>query len=90
LEEKQEFLSDQFLEEDICFWVDPLDGTGGFINGHTDHVTCNIGISVKGSPLFGVIGKPFTKKNRAETYAGGLSVGLFQIEHGHELSSSSL
>ena len=76
--DKSQFLMDEISEEDICFWVDPLDGTGGFINGHTEHVTCNIGISVKGKPLFGVIGKPFPyRKHVSTTFVGGLSFGLF-------------
>ena len=69
-------MNNQVKEEDVCFWIDPLDGTGGFVNGHTEHVTCNIGISVKGLPLFGVIGKPFPNiKGRpklSETYVGGV------------------
>ena len=40
-----DFLNTEMKENDLCFWVDPLDGTGGFVMGHTEHVTCNIGIS---------------------------------------------
>lgn len=74
--DKYDFLQETTFEDDICFWIDPLDGTGGFVNGHTEHVTCNIGITVKGKPLFGVIGKPFPnadqKPQLSSTYVGGL------------------
>lgn len=68
-------MADSINEEDITFWVDPLDGTGGFVRGHTEHVTCNIGIAVKGKPLFGLIAHPFpmfeTKPNMSQIYVGG-------------------
>jgi len=81
-ENTDEFLNDEVNEEDVCFWIDPLDGTGGFVNGHTEHVTCNIGISVKGKPLFGVIGKPFLEGGNIKmsaTYVGGVSIGMHRI-----------
>ena len=34
-------------EEDLTFWVDPLDGSSGLAEGHTEHLTCIIGISVQ-------------------------------------------
>lgn len=82
---EDDFLDDEVNEEDVCFWVDPLDGTGGFVKGHTEHVTCNIGISVKGKPLFGVIGKPFMDShyNLSATFVGGLNVGFHQILNMH-------
>ena len=84
-EDKYDFLNDEVEEKDICFWIDPLDGTGGFVNGHTEHVTCNMGISIKGKPLFGVIGKPFVQnyENISETYVGGVNVGLHKISSLH-------
>lgn len=87
-----DFLTDTINEEDVCFWVDPLDGTGGFIEGSTEHVTCNIGISVKGKPLFGIIGKPFPdidkKPHTFHTYVGGVQFGMHQIMH-FDLASKS-
>lgn len=76
-----DFLNDEVNEEDLSFWIDPLDGTGGFVQGHTEHVTCNIGIAVKGKPLFGVIGKPFVESTSrlSQTYVGGLNIGLHKI-----------
>lgn len=80
-EDPIDFLDDEVNEEDLSFWIDPLDGTGGFVQGHTEHVTCNIGIAVKGKPLFGVIGKPFVEgtSRLSQTYVGGLNIGLHKI-----------
>ena len=41
--------------DEITIWVDPLDGTQGFIRGELQSVTVMIGVAVKGVPLFGVI-----------------------------------
>lgn len=32
-----------YNQEDLVFWIDPLDGTRGFWNGHTSQVTSIIG-----------------------------------------------
>ena len=32
-------------EEDLTFWVDPLDGSSGLAKGHTEHLTSIIGVS---------------------------------------------
>lgn len=45
--------------EDICLWVDPLDGTAEFTEGLLDHVTILIGVAVKGRALAGVISQPY-------------------------------
>jgi len=69
-------LTDSVNEEDLTFWIDPLDGTGGFARGHTQHVTVNIGIAVKGRPLFGLIGSPFpdfkNKPHLSSVHVGGV------------------
>lgn len=84
-EDSTDFLNDTVDENEVCFWIDPLDGTGGFVKGHTEHVTCNIGVSVRGKPLFGVIGKPFPDKvnrpNLSLTFVGGITVGFHQVIH---------
>jgi 3'(2'), 5'-bisphosphate nucleotidase len=46
-------------DEDICIWVDPLDGTAEFTEGLLDHVTVLIGIAVKGVAKAGVIYQPY-------------------------------
>jgi 3'(2'), 5'-bisphosphate nucleotidase len=45
--------------EDICVWVDPLDGTAEYTQGLLDHVTVLIGVSVHGKSVAGVIYQPF-------------------------------
>jgi len=46
-------------EEDMCIWVDPLDGTAEFTEGLLDHVTVLIGVAVKGKAVAGVIYQPY-------------------------------
>ncbi len=57
----QRGLEDDFVneinEDELSFWVDPLDGSSGLADGHTEHLTCIIGVSVKNRPLIGVIHK---------------------------------
>ncbi len=50
---------DEFYEEEMVIWIDPLDGTKGFTEGHLHHVTSMIGVSVKMRPRIGIIHKPF-------------------------------
>lgn len=45
----EEFKLDQkYHEDDVCIWIDPIDNTKGFIDGHSEAVTVLIGISHKG------------------------------------------
>ena len=46
-------------EQDLTVWIDPLDGSKGFSEGHLDHVTTLIGVSVKDRPRLGIVHKPF-------------------------------
>jgi len=82
-DDDSDFLADCVDEADLTFWIDPLDGTGGFARGHTEHVTCNIGISVKGRPIFGLIASPFpkfdTKPSLSAVYVGGVQLGMHAI-----------
>ncbi len=66
-------------EEDLTFWVDPLDGSSGLTEGHTEHLTCIIGIAVQSRPLMGIVHKPFFKSHTAKTYIGHPESGLFMI-----------
>jgi 3'-phosphoadenosine 5'-phosphosulfate (PAPS) 3'-phosphatase len=50
---------DQFYEEDMVIWIDPLDGTKGFTEGHLHHITSMIGVAVNKRPRIGIIHKPF-------------------------------
>jgi fructose-1,6-bisphosphatase/inositol monophosphatase family enzyme len=51
---------DEINEQDLTFWVDPLDGSSGLAEGHTEHLTCIMGVSIKDRPLLGVVHKPFS------------------------------
>jgi 3'(2'), 5'-bisphosphate nucleotidase len=46
-------------DDEVCIWVDPLDGTAEFTEGLLDHVTVLIGIAVKGKAVAGVIYQPY-------------------------------
>ncbi len=50
---------DEFYEEEMVIWIDPLDGTKGFTEGHLHHITSMIGVSVNMRPRIGIIHKPF-------------------------------
>jgi 3'-phosphoadenosine 5'-phosphosulfate (PAPS) 3'-phosphatase len=71
--------------------VDPLDGSSGLAEGHTEHLTCIIGVSINKRPVLGVVHKPFVTKNDeslgtdslsklARTYVGLAECGLFTID----------
>ncbi|CAD8120660.1 unnamed protein product [Paramecium sonneborni] len=51
----------QYEIEDLCVWVDPLDGTLDFVLGSYDCVTTLIGLSYKQQALIGIISQPFVK-----------------------------
>ncbi|CAD8186097.1 unnamed protein product [Paramecium pentaurelia] len=51
----------QYEIEDLCVWVDPLDGTLDFVQGDYDCVTTLIGLSYKKQALMGIISQPFVK-----------------------------
>lgn len=50
---------DELYEEEMVIWIDPLDGTKGFTEGHMNHITSMVGVAVNGRPRIGVIHKPF-------------------------------
>lgn len=62
-EKESEFASSdfpsEFLEEDMVIWIDPLDGTKGFTEGHLHHITSMIGVSINKKARIGIIHKPF-------------------------------
>lgn len=66
-------------EEDLTFWVDPLDGSSGLAEGHTEHLTCIIGVAVQERPLLGIVHKPFAGQGTAKTFVGLPESGLFTI-----------
>merc|ERR1712217_785823 len=58
------------VREDVCIWVDPIDGTKEFTEGIKNAVTCLIGIAYKGDPIAGIINRPFSD----QTYFGFVDI----------------
>ena len=50
---------DEFEQQELTFWIDPLDGSSGLVEGHTEHLTVIIGVAVNKRPLLGIVHKPF-------------------------------
>lgn len=48
-------------ETDLVVWVDPLDGTGEFVQGFVENVTVLIGIAFREAAIGGIIHQPFFK-----------------------------
>lgn len=70
---------DELYEEEMVIWLDPLDGTKGFTEGHMNHITSMIGVAVNGRPRIGVIHKPFYQRGlmQGRTYFGTPECGIF-------------
>jgi 3'-phosphoadenosine 5'-phosphosulfate (PAPS) 3'-phosphatase len=70
---------DEFYEEEMVIWIDPIDGTKGFTEGHLHHITSMIGVSVNMRPRIGIIHKPFYNSlyKQSRTYFGTPECGLF-------------
>jgi 3'-phosphoadenosine 5'-phosphosulfate (PAPS) 3'-phosphatase len=71
-------------EEDLTIWVDPLDGSKGFTEGHTHHLTCIIGVSIRNRPRLGIIHKPFSNypfPGCGRTYVGTPEHGLYTVDN---------
>lgn len=70
---------DEFYEDEMVIWIDPLDGTKGFTEGHLHHITSMIGVTVKQRPKIGIIHKPFYNESyrQSRTYFGTPECGLF-------------
>lgn len=45
--------------EDCILWIDPLDGTGAFLEEDLEAITTLIGLSYKGEPLLGLVTQHF-------------------------------
>lgn len=70
---------DEFYEEDMVIWIDPLDGTQGFVEGHLNHITSMVGLAINQRPRAGVIHKPFYDQSMSmqRTYFGTPECGVF-------------
>jgi 3'-phosphoadenosine 5'-phosphosulfate (PAPS) 3'-phosphatase len=86
------FIMDELKEEDLTFWVDPLDGSSGLAEGHTEHLTCIIGVAFEKRPLLGVVHKPFADETGTfgRTFIGHPESGLFTIDNHHTQSLSKV
>lgn len=65
---------------DLVVFVDPLDGTSDFVNGHLQCVSVLIGVAHRGHPMLGVIYRPFPdEKNCPDNCMyGGPLTGVFR------------
>jgi len=66
----------EIKEDELTFWVDPLDGSSGLAQGHTEHLTCIIGVAVNKRPLLGIVHKPFSQTRTPGTTVGRTYIGL--------------
>eukprot|EP00960_Hanusia_phi_P042578 755579-Hanusia_phi.AAC.6 len=66
--------------EDICVFVDPVDGTKEFVEGRLEAVQTLVGISVNGRPTGGAIGIPFLSgKEEVHVVYGLVGAGLKNV-----------
>ena len=78
-----DFFTEELKEEDMTIWIDPLDGSKGFTEGHIHHLTCIIGISFNNRPRLGIVHKPFSDHpypGCGRTYIGIPESGLFSVD----------
>lgn len=59
-------------DKDLCWIVDPVDGTTNFVH-HFPMVACSIGLWKEGEPVFGVVNAPVM----SEIFYGGPGLGAF-------------
>jgi 3'-phosphoadenosine 5'-phosphosulfate (PAPS) 3'-phosphatase len=67
----------------MVIWIDPIDGTKGLTQGHVDHLTCLIGVSINGCPRIGIVHKPYYNQDQGRTYFGALDCGVFTKDVGN-------
>ena len=75
-EENKQISYENRKDWDLCFLVDPIDGTKEFIKKNGQFTT-NIGIIKNGEPIYGFVGIPVEKK----IYYGGLLYGGFCYDY---------
>ncbi|CDW74136.1 3 (2)-bisphosphate nucleotidase 1 [Stylonychia lemnae] len=75
--------NNEVLEKDLTFWIDPLDGSKGLVEGHTEHITTIIGVCIKNRPILGIVHKPFSGDalsfQSGKSYVGLPQCGLFTV-----------
>jgi hypothetical protein len=79
LQHNQLNFPDEFYEDDMVIYIDPLDGTKGFTEGHLNHITSMIGVAIEGRPRIGIIHKLFYRQQlkQGRTYFGTPECGVF-------------
>ena len=75
-EENKQISYENRKDWDLCFLVDPIDGTKEFIKKNGQFTT-NIGIIKNGEPIYGFVGIPVEKK----IYYGGKNYGCFCYDY---------
>lgn len=66
----KEIIQQDLDSEEVCIWLDPIDGTKEYTEGIKNAVTCLIGIAYNGDPIAGVINRPFSD----QTYFGFVDI----------------
>jgi len=78
-----DIFNNEVAEKDLTFWIDPLDGSKGLVEGHTEHLTTIIGVCVKNRPLLGIVHKPYSGDalsfSSGKSYVGLPQCGLFTV-----------
>lgn len=67
--------------EDVCVFVDPLDGTKEFTEGIHSAVTVLVGVSIGGTPAFGVVLQPFYENESQRCFFGAPSAGAYVCQY---------
>jgi 3'-phosphoadenosine 5'-phosphosulfate (PAPS) 3'-phosphatase len=80
-------VSEEYKElpiEDLCIFVDPIDSTSQFIKGNYEPVTTLIGLTLKGSPLFGIVHFPSYKNKDPLCYLNLPGNGVYEYDFNSE------
>lgn len=63
-----EELDEDIKIEELCIFIDPVDGTREFVEGRLQNVACLIGIARNSRPIAGIIGVPFPDGGEVEIH----------------------
>ena len=72
-------ISEQFeylTTDEVCLFIDPLDGTIGFTNGHLESTMILIGVAYYGKPIAGIMCQPFYSNGEEEEEYGRIICGV--------------
>lgn len=72
--------NEQWSQEDLCIYFDPIDSTSSFIKGDFEPVTSLLGITCKGVPVCGMVHFPFyLNSEESATFVSIPNKGVFAI-----------